>query len=86
MMARSFLEQAQSFPQVSFLDDKQRREQLYVVTGKFRGVFRVTTASADVGELTDDFGSGGRQDRSGRPCARHAERVAVAELPCGAPA
>lgn len=64
-----FLEQAQPFAQVSCLDDKKRRQQLYVVTGKFRSVFAVTTASADVSELLDDFDCGGRQDRSPCYCA-----------------
>lgn len=67
--ARSFREQAQSFAEVSFLDVEQRREQLYVVTGKFRCVFAVTTASTDVGELPDDLDSGSRQDRSACYCA-----------------
>ena len=62
--ARSLLEQAQSFAQVSFLDDKQRREQLYVVTSKLGGVLTVTTVSANVGELLDDLVKIGRGKRN----------------------
>jgi hypothetical protein len=63
---RSLPEKAQPFAQVGFLDDEQRRQQLDIVAGKFRGVYAVTTASADVSELLDDLGSGGGQDRSVR--------------------
>jgi hypothetical protein len=63
---RSFLVPAQPFAQVRFLDDKQRRQQLDVVAGKFCGLFSVTTASADVSKLLDDLRSSCRQDRSVR--------------------